>query len=524
MPRVEQDVVLGGRYRLLRRIATGGMGTVWEATDLRLHRRVAVKLLSEALGADPTFVERFRREARAAAGLSHPNVARVFDYGDGSGPEGDGSGPAGEGSGPAGSEGPFIVMELIPGRTLAESLDRQGALDPSEAARIAADVARALQAAHDAGVVHRDVKPGNVMITPRGEVKVMDFGIAAAASEAPLTATGAALGTAAYISPEQATGGRATAASDVYALGCVLYELLTGRPPFAARSPVALAAAHAREAPAPVRSLAPGVPPWLARACERALAKDPRDRPPSAAAFAAMLSPPAGSNGHAGDGLAPVPEAPAGVVAAPPAGEVPTPPAGDAPLGDAPPLDGVAATTPIGKPLPTTILEPAAPAPVAAPTAGPEGPVRRAPLPVVARARRRWPTALAAVAVVLVLAALAALGAYLATHSRREPPRRAAVASPARSASPSPIVVPNVVGLSLDRATNRLEALGIPIANVRTAPGTLGEVVRVEPGQGSTLSSGQSVTLYVGAGRTGGGPGGGHGHGRRHGKGKRKKH
>src|SRR6266700_2763207 len=252
MTGITQDVTLGGRYRLVQRIASGGMGTVWRAEDTVLHRPVAVKILSDALGHDARFVERFRREAQAAAGLSHPNVAGVYDYGE----DGD---------------TPYMVMELIAGETLAERLHREGRLPPEEAARIAFEIAMALQAAHEAGLVHRDVKPGNVMITPRGEVKVMDFGIAAAAWAAPLTATGTTIGTASYLSPEQASGERATPPSDVNALGCVLHEMLIGRPPFTGSTPVAVAAAHIHERPRAVRDLDPGIPASLATACDMAL-------------------------------------------------------------------------------------------------------------------------------------------------------------------------------------------------------------------------------------------------------------
>jgi serine/threonine protein kinase len=264
------DVVLGGRYRLIRRIASGGMGAVWEAEDTVLHRRVAVKLLSEALASDPRFAQRFRREALAVAGLSHPFIASVFDYGENGGP-------------------PFIVMELVNGETLAERLHREGRLPQHEAVRIAAATAAALQAAHDAGIVHRDVKPGNVMLTASGEVRVLDFGIAATAG-APLTATGARMGTATYLSPEQARGEPPTAASDVYSLGVMLFEMLAGRPPFVAENPVAVAAQHIEQAPPDLAEVAPDVDPHVVMACQLALIKDPAARPPSAAAFASMLT------------------------------------------------------------------------------------------------------------------------------------------------------------------------------------------------------------------------------------------
>ena len=275
-------VALGpeGRYRLVRRIAVGGMGEVWEADDTVLGRRVALKVLVEELAAEERANDRFVREARATARLAHPNVARVYDFG------GDGGAP-------------FLVMELLDGETLASRV-AAGPLPPAEAARITAAVADALDFAHQRGIVHRDVKPSNVMLTPGGEVKVMDFGIAAAADDTHSTTGSGLYATVGYVAPERVAGEPATPASDVYSLGAVLYELLCGRPPFTGSSPALVARAHLHDQPIPVRRLAPGVPARLARACEAALAKDPARRPSSAAALASRLraaasaGPPAG--------------------------------------------------------------------------------------------------------------------------------------------------------------------------------------------------------------------------------------
>jgi tRNA A-37 threonylcarbamoyl transferase component Bud32 len=270
-----------GRYRLVRRLGVGGMGEVWEADDSVLGRRVALKVLVQELADDPRATRRFVREARATAKLTHPNVTRVYDFGRDGGL-------------------PYLVMELLEGDTLADRL-AGGPLPPAEAARIGAAVADALDAAHSQGIIHRDIKPSNVLLTPAGEVKVMDFGIAAAADETHSTTGGGLYGTAAYISPERAAGQAATPAADLYSLGAVLYELLTGRPPFLADSPVLVVRAHLHERPRPVRELAPWVPARLADACEAALAKDPAQRPSSAAALAIRLR-------AAYSGPAPVPE------------------------------------------------------------------------------------------------------------------------------------------------------------------------------------------------------------------------
>ncbi len=273
MQQLDQDVLLGERYRLVRMLGSGGMGSVWEAEDQILGRPVAVKVLSESLAAGERAVRRFEREARAAARLFGPHIAAVYDFGR--------------------SEGrPYIVMELVRGETLADRLAREGPLPPQEAARIAVQVAQALEEAHAAGIVHRDVKPGNVMLTPSGDVKVMDFGIAAAAWAERVTTSDLVLGTPSYLAPEQAKSEKTTPASDVSALGAVLYEMVAGRPPFVGDSPVAVALAHVRDDPAPLDQVAEGVPPNIAAASMAALAKDPADRPSSASAFASMLREP----------------------------------------------------------------------------------------------------------------------------------------------------------------------------------------------------------------------------------------
>jgi eukaryotic-like serine/threonine-protein kinase len=264
---------LGGRYRMEALLATGGMGEVWAARDLLLDRAVAVKVLGPAFAGDGRAAERLRREARAAGRLEHPNIARVLDLGEDGGR-------------------PYLVMELLEGESLAERIGRGGPMAPAEAARVVAAVADALEAAHRAGVVHRDVKPGNVFLGVDGSVKVLDFGIATAAGETALT-TGDLIGTAAYLAPERALGHRATPAADVYALGVVLYELLAGRRPFEAASDIELAMAHLHAHPTPLAQAAPGTPPFLVAAGEQAMSRDPSSRPGSAAALARLLRDPA---------------------------------------------------------------------------------------------------------------------------------------------------------------------------------------------------------------------------------------
>ena len=263
--------VLGSRYLLDHRIAVGGMGEVWKATDRVLDRAVAVKILRSDLIDSEAFSVRFRAEARLAAGLSHPGIAHVYDYAE---DVHDGQRMA------------FLVMELVDGQPLSDQLARREPADLGRVVSILDQAAGALGAAHQLGIVHRDVKPGNLMITPDGRVKVTDFGIARAIDSADITEVGQVIGTARYMSPEQARGEAATPASDVYALAVIGYEMLSGRTPFDGETPVAIALAHVQSAPPP---LPPSVPGQLRSLIARSLAKLPDQRPHDGAEFAAAL-------------------------------------------------------------------------------------------------------------------------------------------------------------------------------------------------------------------------------------------
>ena len=268
-----QPMLLAKRYRLDRRLAHGGMSEVWVATDTILDRQVAVKLLKAALADDPVVVERFRREAIAAAGLNHPYIVSIYDT-----VEEDGRAA--------------VVMELVPGRSLRDLLDENGRLGVDETLVIGRAVAAALDHAHRAGLVHRDIKPGNVLVTPEGRVKLTDFGIAKAVerSHEDLTAENVMMGTAKYLSPEQVLGFPLDGRADLYSLGLVLYECLTGRAPFTAATDGALAIARLQRDPTPVRRLRPDAPPAVADAVTCLLARRPEDRPATAAAARALLA------------------------------------------------------------------------------------------------------------------------------------------------------------------------------------------------------------------------------------------
>jgi eukaryotic-like serine/threonine-protein kinase len=266
--------LLADRYRLVRRIAVGGMGEVWEATDSRLDRAVAIKILKPELSGNAEFLHRFRTEARTTASLNHPGIAAVHDYGE----------TASVPDGP--QDTAYLVMELVEGDPLAALLAKEGRLNADRTLDLLQQAGTALQAAHERGYVHRDIKPGNILVTPAGQVKVTDFGIAKAADAAPVTRSGMVMGTAHYIAPEQAVGQDAEPASDVYALATVGYECLAGRRPFLSENAVTVAMMHIREIPPP---LPPDVPPGARALIEATLVKDPRQRYRSGGEFAAAV-------------------------------------------------------------------------------------------------------------------------------------------------------------------------------------------------------------------------------------------
>jgi hypothetical protein len=262
--RPTSGITLGGRFELTERIAIGGMGEVWKARDQILGRIVAIKILKEEYSGDPAFLNRFRAEARHTALLNHEGIANVFDYGEEGGSA-------------------YLVMELVPGQPLSAVIEKERVLSPDRTLSIVGQTATALAVAHRQGLVHRDVKPGNILVMPDERVKITDFGIARLADQVPLTATGQVMGTAQYLAPEQATGQQATGSSDIYALGVIGYELLAGRRPFTGESQIAIALAQVNDAPPP---LPDSVPQPVRALIGSMLAKDPADRPHDAESLA----------------------------------------------------------------------------------------------------------------------------------------------------------------------------------------------------------------------------------------------
>ncbi|MDP9433414.1 MAG: Stk1 family PASTA domain-containing Ser/Thr kinase [Actinomycetota bacterium] len=481
--------VLGGRYEILEPLGYGGMAEVSRGIDTRLGREVAVKTLRADLARDPSFQARFQREAQSAASLNHPSVVAVYDTGE------DAS---------SGTSVPYIVMEYVRGRTLREVLNDEGPLAPARAMQVTGEVLRALDYSHKQGIVHRDIKPGNVMMTPSGDIKVMDFGIARAltSTEMTMTQTAAVMGTAQYLSPEQARGDHVDARSDLYSTGCLLYELLTGAPPFTGDSPVSVAYQHVQEIPTPPSQLNGSVPAEVDAVVLKAMAKNPANRYQSAGEMRSDIE--RWLDGH--PVLAPI-------------------------VLDDP------ATVAMARPVPaetTSLL----------PMSAPEEP---APGP-----RRRSKAAL--LGVVLVLAALGLAAAFFSgmfdgepettalpdvknqnvdvaenrlttlglrvTRSARadeevavnlaigtDPPAGTGVrdGSPVTlfySTGPGEVTVPKVTGLSQDEATAALREAGLAVGSVQRvdSPGEENEVLSTDPAAGERAARGTEVALQVASG------------------------
>ena len=429
------NTTLGSRYRLDRRIGSGGMADVYAGTDLVLERRVAVKRLSPALVGDAVALRRFQREARALASTHDPNVVAVFDVGED-------------------HDGPYLVMELVEGRTLRAVLDREGRLEPDRALRIAAAVAQGLAAVHRHGVIHRDVKPSNVFVTDDEQVKIGDFGIARIAEGSAVTRTGEVLGSAAYIAPEQLTGGKVGPAADLYGLGCILFEMLAGRPPFEGEDPVSLTYKHVHENAPRVDAIRADVPLLVARLVERLLEKDPDDRPKSADDARRLLVEAAdGLAEHGPGGSRTEPLDPSTYVTV--ANTERLEPRLTAPL--PPPIPGPTV------PLPPPVLDPTVPLTSTAP-----GPSAPPPEPGSGDAKPRgalpWlPWALGGAAVLLVIVLLAAFligGHRGAAPHQTSAGQRSPSISDSASASASVALTPESAGAALVDLSNRLVAAG----------------------------------------------------------------
>ena len=420
------------------------MGVGYRAHDERLGRAVVVKILRAHLAGDPRFVERFRREARAVASLSHPKIAGIFDYGEDAGQH-------------------YIVMEFAEGRDLGEVIRVDGQLSPERAARIAAQICVALDHAHEAGIIHRDIKPANVIVTGEDKVKVTDFGIARAAGDSTLTATGSMLGTASYLSPEQAGGDKVVPASDIYSVGIVLYEMLTGAVPFTADSAVAVAMRHVNDEMPPPSSVNPDVSPEMDAVVARATAKDPSHRWTSGGDMAAALA----------------------VVADP----------------------GAAATDP-GTTLVDKEVEPTV-WPIAGNRWDPERLGRRVLITFAA---------LALLAVVLLGVKVLAGGDEPTRSDRGTPVEQSPIPSPTPTPEettplPTTVEIPeDIVGMSDKDAEARLEELGlIPLTETFPSDADKHSVIGSDPEPGAEVESGSEITLYVSDGK--GSPGGEEGHG-----------
>ena len=438
---VEVGTLLGGRYELGSVLGRGGMAEVRRARDIRLGREVAVKRLRLDLAGDAMFQKRFRREAQSAAGLNHHNIVAVYDTGEELEPGTD-------------VEVPYIVMELVVGHTLRDILRGGRKILPEKALEMTQQVLDALQYSHQAGIIHRDIKPANVMLTGSGRIKVMDFGIARAVADtsASMTQTAAVIGTAQYLSPEQARGETVDNRSDIYAAGCLLYELLVGRPPFQGDSPVSVAYQHVRETPVPPSELDPVITPEMDAITLKALAKDRTQRYQTAKEMRDDIGRLLDGDQVQAVALVPVPDS--------------------------------AGPTQV---VPATVL--ALPSPLTATT--PVVAVTDAPRRAVTYQERPRPRTAAAVVVTLALALVAGLLGGLWWLNRAPTPRAVTVA------------VPQVLSMTVENATQTLESAGLK-PDVKSVEGpddaTVNTVIRQDPVKGVDVAKGSSVAITVNIG------------------------
>ncbi len=452
----EIGTTLGGRYRLVELLGQGGMATIYRARDAQLDRDVAVKLLRPEFGKDPDFLARFRDEAKAAASLSHPNIVAVFDFGEE-------------------ESGPYIVMELIEGEDLGSILRGNGPLAPKQAARVSAETAKALQAAHIRGIVHRDVKPSNILVARDGRIKVADFGIARALNESQITLPGTTMGSVHYFSPEQARGENATVASDIYALGIVLFETLTGQRPFSGDGAAAVALARLTTTPPRPSALREGVPPELDAIVTKAMALDPAGRYASAAAMASALE---GYLTDPSDRTGTIP-----VAGAAAAGAIGAATVASATAKPNPPL-----------PYPPDAYARSGPASVSTTSGTPPPP------PGTAEDEEGGSSPWAWVAGLLGIGVLVVIGFLL---FRLLTGGGAATESPSPSASSAPVAVPTFVGTLFDDAQEQAFALGLEltVSGTEESEEEVGTILSQDPAEGVEVEPGTQIRVVVARGR-----------------------